>query len=132
MDTSGQNRSGNEIPDNQVIGINMSTKTIAYISLSNMPLYMKMERLRSNLLDIYNPEDFEKTKEQIDETEWEARRISSIETCLQETVQAITDDVNSGTEDRQRIPYGIPSGDLGGSIIHTYRPANIGAKIHLR
>ena len=38
----------------------------------------------------------------------------------------------SGFEDRLRIPYGIPSGDPGGSICHTYRPASVRAEIHLR
>ena len=41
-------------------------------------------------------------------------------------------DLASGTEDRQRIPYGIPRGDPGSGIGHTYRPAGVGAKIHLR
>ena len=54
-----------------------------------------MERLRSYLQGQYNPEDFEQTSEQVDETEWEARRISAIETCLEQSVQVITDDVST-------------------------------------
>ena len=115
MDSSNQSGSNNDIPDNQIIGNRMSPKTMANISawifmlddnkvdkilgdlnlIKEGSLHMKMERLRSNLLGQYNPEDFEKTSEHIDETEWEARRISAIETCLQQTVQAITDDVST-------------------------------------
>ena len=115
MDSSSQSGSNNDIPDNQIIGNRMSPKTMANISawifmlddnrvdkilgdlnlIKDGSLYMKMERLRSNILGQYNPEDFEQTNKHVDETEWQARRISIIETCLQETVQAITDDVNT-------------------------------------